>query len=33
VPHYEFSEKNIKKGDIVGIRTRKLRSFEDGAGI
>ena len=23
----------IKKGDIVGIRTRKLRSFEDGAGI
>ena len=22
-----------KKGDIVGIKTRKLRSFEDGAGI
>ena len=33
LPHYEFSDKNIKKGDIVGIRTRKLRSFEDGAGI
>ena len=23
----------IKKGDIVGIRTRKLRTFENGAGI
>ena len=33
MPHFEFNEKSIQKGDIVGIRTRKLRSFEDGAGI
>lgn len=33
ISHYEFKEKNIKKGDIVGIRPRALRTFEDGAGI
>ena len=33
MPHFEFNEKSIQKGDIVGIRTRKLRNFEDGAGI
>ncbi|HAC71249.1 MAG TPA: sulfate ABC transporter ATP-binding protein, partial [Arcobacter skirrowii] len=33
MPHYEFSNKKIQKGDILGIRTRKLRSFENGAGI
>ncbi|WP_198306004.1 sulfate/molybdate ABC transporter ATP-binding protein [Arcobacter vandammei] len=31
--HYDFAEKQLKIGDIVGIRPRKLRSFEDGAGI
>ncbi|QKF74440.1 sulfate ABC transporter CysATW, ATP-binding protein CysA [Aliarcobacter faecis] len=31
--HYEFNNKNLKKDDIVGVRARKLRSFEDGAGI
>ena len=31
--HYEFEEKAIKKGNIVGIRPRTLRTFEDGAGI
>ena len=33
ISHYEFKEKNIKKSDIVGIRPRALRTFEDGAGI
>jgi len=33
ISHYEFKEKNINKGDIVGIRPRALRTFEDGAGI
>lgn len=33
ISHYEFKEKNISKGDIVGIRPRSLRTFEDGAGI
>ena len=33
VPHYEFDEKGIKKGNIVGIRPRTIRTFEDGAGI
>ena len=33
ISHYEFKEKNISKGDIVGIRPRALRTFEDGAGI
>ena len=33
MPHYEFREKNIQKGNIVGIRPRALRTFEDGAGI
>lgn len=31
--HSEFKEKNIQKNDIVGIRPRTLRTFEDGAGI
>ncbi|RBQ28157.1 sulfate/molybdate ABC transporter ATP-binding protein [Aliarcobacter vitoriensis] len=31
--HYEFNDKNLKIGDIVGVRARKLRSFEAGAGI
>lgn len=33
VAHFEFNEKGIKKGNIVGIRPRTLRTFEDGAGI
>ena len=33
ISHYEFKEKNISKGDIVGIRPRAVRTFEDGAGI
>lgn len=33
ISHSEFKEKNIQKGDIVGIRPRTLRTFEDGAGI
>ncbi len=33
VPHYEFDEKGIRKGNIVGIRPRTIRTFEDGAGI
>lgn len=33
ISHYEFKEKNIQKGNIVGIRPRALRTFEDGAGI
>lgn len=33
VSHYEFNDKNIQKGDIVGIRPRELRTFQDGAGI
>jgi sulfate transport system ATP-binding protein len=33
MPHYEFREKNIQKGNIVAIRPRALRTFEDGAGI
>jgi sulfate transport system ATP-binding protein len=33
ISHYEFNEKDIKKGDIVGIKLRTLRTFEDGAGI
>ena len=33
ISHYEFKEKNISKGDIVGICPRALRTFEDGAGI
>ncbi|WP_418184752.1 sulfate/molybdate ABC transporter ATP-binding protein [Aliarcobacter vitoriensis] len=31
--HYEFNDKNLKIGDIIGVRARKLRSFEAGAGI
>ncbi len=33
VSHYEFNDKNIQKGDVVGIRPRQLRTFEGGAGI
>ena len=33
VAHFEFNEKGIKTGNIVGIRPRALRTFEDGAGI
>ena len=33
ISHSEFKEKNIQKGNIVGIRPRTLRTFEDGAGI
>lgn len=33
VSHYEFNDKNIQKGDIVGIRPRRIRTFEGGAGI
>ncbi|WP_418187502.1 hypothetical protein ACNSOP_03730 [Aliarcobacter lanthieri] len=31
--HYDFNDKKLKKDDIVGIRARNMRSFEDGAGI
>lgn len=33
IPHYEFNDKNIQRDNIVGIRPRKLRSFEYGEGI
>lgn len=33
ISHSEFKEKKIQKGNLVGIRPRTLRTFEDGVGI
>ena len=33
ISHHEFKNKNLNKGDIIGIIPRELRTFQDGAGI